>query len=237
MPGTTPGIFIYVVFGTTRSSRQKVAQVWQKATHCVQEIWSSSIRRKPASSEQLPAYVEGRITVQRSLTVTSAARGQASRMYDEENLSESSDIWMKDITDTKVKRSKSAMSMAASSMKPLPLPPMSANNKPAFKTTVSSGPTRAAPDVPVSAFNKMTGIEEKSNPRAGGFSPLSRATTSDSLRVPDDFEHLGTEHSDDSGPILPIQRPEVRFSKDVYDAVKRASGRDRRSKNFSRPHQ
>lgn len=110
----------------------------------------------------------------------------------------------------------------------------------------------------------LSAIEEKSSvgdvtttsDDGAGFDldDMTRPNTGDSLRVPlEDYYHggLGPEHSDDSGPILPIQRPEVRFAPaDMYYDQQnhhhgqekggpggKTSRRDRLSKNFSRPRQ
>lgn len=254
MPGTTPGIFIYIVFGTTRSSRQKVAKLiphWLKLPSGGLRSCFTRITKKhslASSTETLPTHEErgdsaGGITVQRSLTVTSAARtARSSQLYvsggsgSGAESSESSDIWLKELTP---KRSHSTLSTSQSSAKK-PLPPLPLSNKAAtFNTTVPAGLPPPLPlarllasPVPVSAFNNrmhLAEIEEKDDDES-----MSRTTTADSLRVPY-HEDRCAEHSDDSGPILPIQRPEVRFSQDVIDAVRRASGRNRHSRNFSRP--
>lgn len=236
IPGTTPGIFLFIVFGTTRSSRQKIKELlpkqWQESSPL------SCFGRRPHPD---PSSGTG-ITIQRSLTVTSAARTRASHLYDNEDLSEStSDIWMKDMPPPH-KRADSALSFQIANMKPLPLAPGSPSSGGGLRTTVtcSSGtPTKKSPGMvaTVTAFNELAPIEERRRRKSmdGGLSALSRTTTNESLQVPDEYDRLGVEHSDDSGPILPIQRPEVRFSKDVVEIVRQAGGRVRHSRNFSRP--
>ncbi|KAJ4407282.1 hypothetical protein N0V82_009951 [Gnomoniopsis sp. IMI 355080] len=230
IPGTTPGIFLFIVFGTTRASRQKLANL-------VPKNWQNSpilrcCGRRPEGTKS--SSRENGITIQRSLTVTSAARTRASRIYDQENLSESSDVWMKDLT----KRSDSSSSFrTAANMKPLPLAPSSGSG---LRTTITCSPnsTQRSPivgTIPLSFHKDLSTIEEKDN--SGGFE-MSRSTTADSLQLPDDYARLGSEHSDDSGPILPIQRPEERFAKNVanvVDNMRQASGRVRQSRNFSLP--
>ncbi|KAJ4389625.1 hypothetical protein N0V93_007096 [Gnomoniopsis smithogilvyi] len=222
IPGTTPGIFLFIVFGTTRASRQKMVDLIPKK-------WQNSPILCCGRRHDTKPTGETGITIQRSLTVTSASRTRASRMYDQEDLSESSDVWMQDLT----KRSDSAMSFQIANMKPLPLTPSGSG----LRTTVtcSSNSSKRSPGVGTTTFTELSAIEEKRN--SDGFA-LSRTTTSESLQVPDDYSRLGAEHSDDSGPILPIQRPEVRFAKNVVtvvDNVRQASGRARQSRNFSRP--
>lgn len=208
------------MFGTTRASRQKIKDLLPKSWKGSSCLWCGRRQQtKPAG--------ETGITIQRSLTVTSMARARASRIDDEENLSESSDIWMKDLT----KRSDSVMSIQISNMKPLPLVPGG------VKTTVTSSANskKRSPGGAIASFKDLSAIETKRN--SDGLA-LSRSTTNESLQVPDDYNRLGAEHSDDSGPILPIQRPEVRFSKNVVtvvDNMRQASGKVRHSRNFSRP--
>lgn len=222
IPGTTPGIFLFIVFGTTRASRQKIANL-------VPKKWQNSRLMCCGRRQDTRLPSDSGITIQRSLTVTSAARTRASRVYDDDNLSETSEIWMNDLS----KRSDSAMSFQIANMKPLPLAPSGS----ALRTTVtcSSNSTKRSPIGSITTTKDLSAIEEKED--SSGFQ-MSRTTTSESLQVPDDLYRLGAEHSDDSGPILPIQRPEVRFANSVVtvvDNVRQASGRVRHSKNFSRP--
>lgn len=223
MPGTTPGIFIFVVFGTTASSRKKLANLliprsWRESSRCLGRHKSRS------STPDLLTSGEGGITVKRSLTVTSTSRLRPSAAHEDE-FSDPSMISMDDLTQ----RSDSTQSVQISYMKPLPLtpgtPPTSRFNTP---TKDMSGRGATA-----SKVRELTSIEEKDSVGGGA---LTRTNTDDSLRVPD-IQVLGTEHSDDSGPILPIQGHEVRLSRDMF-TMSREDNRnkaDRRSTNFLRP--
>jgi hypothetical protein len=84
-----------------------------------------------------------------------------------------------------------------------------------------------------SNVRELTSIEEKDSVGGGA---LTRTNTDDSLRVPD-IQGLGTEHSDDSGPILPIQGHEVRLSRDMFTLNNESSRNkgDRKPMNFLRP--
>lgn len=222
LPGTTPGIFLFIVFGTTRASRQKIADLVPKS-------WRESSlpccgRRRPTNPPN-----DGGITIQRSLTVTSASRTRASRIDDDEDMSETSDIWLKDLP----KRSDSGVSFQIANMKPLPLTPSNASGIRTTITCNSKNTSKRSPVVGISPFRDLSSIDEKDDLER---ETISRATTNESLQVPDDYSRA--EHSDDSGPILPIQRPEVRFAKNVttvVDSVRQAGGKVRHSRNFSRP--
>ncbi|KAL1860245.1 hypothetical protein Daus18300_009299 [Diaporthe australafricana] len=229
MPGTTPGIFIFVVFGTTASSRKKLADL------LIPKSWRgpSRTRRggKSPSSTPDPLASDGGITVKRSLTVTSTSRLRAHQAL-EDDFSEPSMISMEDLG----KRSDTARSVQISSMKPLPLTPGSPPPTSRFNNT----PTKGISDTrggATSNIRELTSIEEKDSMGGGGGGALTRTNTDDSLRIPD-IGVLGAEHSDDSGPILPIQGHERRLSRDMF-TMNRNSSRDRagegRSKNFSRP--
>ncbi|KAL2288629.1 hypothetical protein FJTKL_03325 [Diaporthe vaccinii] len=227
MPGTTPGIFIFVVFGTTASSRKKLVNLlipksWRESSSCCLG------RRKSRSSTPGPlSSGEGGITVKRSLTVTSTSRLRAGQAYDDD-FSEPSMISMDDLT----RRSDGTRSVHVSYMKPLPLtpgsPPTSRFNTPT-KDSSSRGGT-------FSNVRELTSIEEKNSVGGGA---LTRTNTDDSLRlrVPD-IQVLGAEHSDDSGPILPIQGHGVRLSRDMFTLNREGSRSkgDRKSLNFLRPN-
>lgn len=231
MPGTTPGIFIFVVFGTTASSRKKLANL------LIPRGWRESPRccfggRKSRSSTPGPlSSGEGGITVKRSLTVTSTSRLRAGQVHDDD-YSEPSMISMDDLT---TRRSDSTRSVQISYMKPLPLTPGSPPTS-RFNTPTKDGSSRGGGGGGGATSNvrELTAIEEKDSVRGGG--ALTRSNTDDSLRVPD-IQVLGAEHSDDSGPILPIQGREVRLSRDMFGTNGGGSRNkgDRRSMNFLRP--
>lgn len=245
MPGTTPGIFLYIIFGTTASSKQKLAAALarvlpRRRRELLPNVPNgrggcfSCLRRKTADlpTTNAPVAGGGKITIERSLTMTSSTRLRSSGKYGDEELPDPTDIWMNDIP----RRSESAMSY--NRMKPLPLAPNPSFSK--FRGTgtgtAAYGPAISPTDFttvsPKPAGGRLTAIDEKSN--VGGGS-ASRPTTGDSSRVQDDYHRLDPEHSDDSGPILPIQRQEVRFSADVFNPARPAASRDRQSKNFSLP--
>lgn len=224
MPGTTPGIFIFVVFGTTASSRKKLANL------LIPKSWRDSPRccfggRKSRSSTPDPLSLgQGGITIKRSLTVTSTSRLRAGQVHDDD-FSEPSMISMDDLT----RRSDSTRSVQISYMKPLPLtpgsPPTSRFNTPTKDYSGRGGTS--------SNVRELTSIEEKDSVRGGA---LTRTNTDDSLRVPG-MQVLGAEHSDDSGPILPIQGHEVRLSRDMFSTNgdgSRTRG-DRKSMSFLKP--
>lgn len=226
MPGTTPGLFIFVVFGTTASSRKKLANL------LIPKSWRESPRccfggRKSRSSTADPlSSREGGITVKRSLTVTSTSRLRAGQAHDDD-YSEPSMISMDDLT---TRRSDSTRrSVQISYMKPLPLtpgsPPTSRFNTPTKDASGRGGTT--------SNVRELMSIEEKDSVGGGA---LTRTNTDDSLRVPG-IQVLGTEHSDDSGPILPIQGHEVRRSRDMFTMNGGGSRNKgvRKSMNFSKP--
>lgn len=224
MPGTTPGLFIFVVFGTTASSRKKLTNLlipksWRESSRrCFGRSKSRSTTPDPLSSG------DGGITVKRSLTVTSTSRLRAAQAHDDD-YSEPSIISMDDLT----RRSESTRSVQISYMKPLPLtpgsPPTSRFNTPTKDASSRGGTT--------SNVRELMSIEEKDSVVGGA---LTRTNTDDSLRVPG-MQVLGTEHSDDSGPILPIQGHEVRLSRDMFTTNgegSRSKG-DRRSISFLKP--
>ncbi|KAK7706911.1 hypothetical protein SLS63_013826 [Diaporthe eres] len=223
MPGTTPGIFIFVVFGTTASSRKKLVNLlipksWRESPSCCFG------RRKSRSSTPDPlSSGEGGITVKRSLTVTSTSRLRAGQVYDDD-FSEPSMISMDDLT----RRSDGTRSVHVSYMKPLPLtpgsPPTSRFNTPT-KDSSSRGGTS-------SNVRELTSIEEKNSVGGGA---LTRTNTDDSLRVPD-IQGLGAEHSDDSGPILPIQGHDVRLSRDMFTLNREGSQKTVLSANLLVSH-
>lgn len=222
MPGTTPGIFTFVVFGTTASSRKKLANLliprsWRESsTGCFGRRTSRSF------SPDLLTSGEGGITVKRSLTVTSTSRLRPSPAHDE--LSEPSMISMEDLT----RGSDSTQLVQISYMKSLPLtpgsPPTSRFNTPTEETSSRGGTTSNA--------RELTSIEETDSARGGS---LTRTNTDDSLRAPD-LQVLGAEHSDDSGPILPIQGHDVRLSRDMFTSNRESTRKgDRKSMSFLRP--
>lgn len=299
MPGTTPGIFLYIVFGTTAASRQKFKEL------LVPKRWRGSSpssggccfgRSKPRKTE---AYGdvnnhyynndgdEGGIHVERSLTITRASRTRPPPLeaYDDEEFSEPSDISMSDLP----KRPDSIRSVSNSYNKPLPLAPQAAPSSKFTTRTVCSGgrplaasssssnnykssnryKNNSSSSSRVSSYAQqpqmsttgtattttshpafgglgLSAIEEKSSvgdaksnttgTSSDGFGLMTRTNTGDSqLRVPeDDYCWLGPEHSDDSGPILPIQRPEVRFAEHVDDPGAREK-KDWVARNFARP--
>ncbi|KAK2595868.1 hypothetical protein N8I77_013660 [Diaporthe amygdali] len=224
MPGTTPGIFIFVVFGTTASSRKKLANLLIPKSWRESQRFCLGRRKRKSSEPDALSLREGGITVKRSLTVTSTSRLRANPAHDDE-FSEPSMISMDDLT----KRSESSRSVQISYMKPLPktpdTPPISRFNTP------TKG---ASADGATANVRELTSIEEKDSTGGGG---LTRTNTDESLQVPD-IHVLGTEHSDDSGPILPIQGRELRLSRDMFTMDRdrrRNSAGEGRSKNFSRP--
>lgn len=219
MPGTTPGIFMFIVFGTTASSRNKIkALIKQPLNRCL-----SCFRPNRASPAALgaPGAHPGQITIERSLTITSASRARGSRKLDEEDIFDPNDIWMSDIP----RKTDSAMSMARTTTKPLPPVPLSK-----FATMTRYGPRAPSPEITSPAFGGLSAVDEKDS-----VDGLSRTATNESLRAADDYHYMGPDHSDDSGPILPIQRPEVRFSMDVLQASRGTTSDNHQSKNFSRP--
>lgn len=250
MPGTTPGIFLYIVFGTTAASRQKTKDLllpeWLRDALagflnrfccccggcCLRPRSTTS----PSGGKHLDqtAYTEGGITVERSLTITSASRiNRTTSTYEDDEFSNLSDISLGELN----KRPDSTLrSYQISRMKPLPLAPQTPISK--FTTTVSHGgggligrPPPPPPEITNPAFGGgLSAIEEKSIMDSG---LITRTNSDDSLRVPDDYHGLGPEHSDDSGPILPIQKPEVRFSTEIFYSSRERG--ERQSKNFSRP--
>lgn len=300
MPGTTPGIFIYVVFGTTAASRQKFKEKFYPKSWLEGGSPSSGGccfgRNKKQSNNTATRENDGGggIHVERSLTITSASRMRASQAYeyDDDQFSDPSDISMSDLP----KRPDSSREIQIGYMKSLPLAPNNNNNKTAVVAPASKFTTRTVAGGPLTSHfirgninsSKQPQMSNTSHPAFGGggggslglsaieekssvgdasvvsrsithtpnsdleggyiddFGLISRTNTDDSLRVPDDYLHgMGPEHSDDSGPILPIQRPEVRFAPDIYGygptttttttSTTRTSKRDRMSKNFSRP--
>lgn len=238
MPGTTPGIFLFVVFGTTASSRRKLADLFNP------ESWKERLegfgwyknRRASPSPTGGPLSNNG-IHVQHSLTITSASRANSSQVNDDpySNLypdpySDPGQISMSDLP----KLPAGAKSLHHSYMKPLPLTPQPPSSRfRTIATSVSSRPPRQG--WTTSRTHEMAAIEEKGSSVSAD--TLTRTSSDDSTRVPDDYYTLGPEHSDDSGPILPIQRQEVRFSRESFYA-NRARGRssaDDKYSNFSRP--
>lgn len=225
MPGTTPGIFTFVVFGTTASSRKKLANLlipksWRESPRCC----LGGRKSRSATPDPLSSG-EGGITVKRSLTVTSTSRLRAGQAHDDDDLSEPSMISMDDLT----RRSDSTRSVQISCMKPLPLTPGTQPTS-RFNTPAKDGSGRGAA---TSNVRELTRIEEKDSVGGGA---LTRTNTDESLRVPN-IQVLGAEHSDDSGPILPIQGHEVRLSRDMFTPNRdgsRSKG-DRRSMSFLRP--
>lgn len=238
MPGTTPGIFLFIVFGTTASSRQKIGALWDRIMpHRWRGLLPSSgnsrclccLGRKTTGSPTANAG-RGKITIERSLTITSSDRFQGSGKLTDEELADPADIWMDEIP----RRPGSAMSFDR--MKPLPLAP---HPPPSSRFRTFSAQTHGLSHAPLPDFTavsptsgRLTAIDEKSTIYGGS---VSRPTTGDSSRLPDDYNRLDPEHSDDSGPILPIQRHEVRFAVDALNPGRAAAARDRQSKNFSRP--
>lgn len=207
MPGTTPGIFIFVVFGTTASSRRKLADLFSlESWHEWLDGYCCFGSRRMGLSETDRPLSDGGIRVQHSLTITSASRGHSSQIIDDA-YSDPSQISMSDLP----KRPASAKSLRMSYMKPLPLAPQPSSSR--FKTIsscASEAPARHG--WTTTRIRELQAIEEKS----GVDDTLARTNSDDSLRVPDEYHILGPEHSDDSGPILPIQRQEVRFSRDSF---------------------
>ncbi|POS73590.1 hypothetical protein DHEL01_v208027 [Diaporthe helianthi] len=223
MPGTTPGIFIFLVFGTTTSSRKKLANLliprnWRESSTCCFGRRKSQTR--PSTPELLTSGERG-ITVKHSLTVTSSSRLRP-RPAHEDDFPRHSIISLDDLT----RRQDSTQSVHISSMKPLPLtpgsPPTSRFNTPIKEISSSGGTT--------SIVRELNSCEEKDGVRGGS---LTRTNTDDSFRVPN-MQVLGTEHSDDSGPILPIQGHDVRHSRDVStrEGIQKV---DKKSLSFLRP--
>lgn len=307
MPGTTPGIFLFVVFGTTAASRQKfkdkfLPKSWQLGVTPSYGGCCFGRRRRHHSSSGNPKghNEEGGIHVERSLTIASASRIRASQgVYrrdddldlddddGDDQFSDPSDIIINISMGDLPKRPESARSQVQvmsdhtpTYMKPLPLAPPNMFVVPSSKfttrtvcmsdsnsrrglalasnpfhsknnnstremsTTATTNPSRAAFRGGGAGGLGLSAIKEKSSVGGASFDvdDMTRPNTGDSLRVPlEDYYHggLGPEHSDDSGPILPIQRPEVRFAADdmYYNDQQggKPSRRDRLSKNFSRP--
>lgn len=221
MPGTTPGIFIFVVFGTTAASRRKVALAllpkrWTELSHSGSRTCLPCFgRKKPVPPTTGPL---AGITVERSLTITSASRARESRKVDmdDDEFSDPSEISMSDIP----RRPESAMSIRR--MKPLPLAPMmpSSRFRPLASYTANKS-TLENTSAPVGGLNAIGGkssVDDRS---------LSTMASNDSLRILDDYHRMGPDHSDDSGPILPIQRPEVRFSIDILKVGRGSALSDR----------
>ncbi|ROV94061.1 hypothetical protein VMCG_08219 [Cytospora schulzeri] len=228
MPGTTPGIFLFVVFGTTASSRRKLADLFSRESwHEWLDGFCCFKNRRSSPTPTGGLLNDGGIHVERSLTITSASRGHSSQVLDDP-YSDPSQISMSDLP----KRPASARSLQMSYMKPLPLTPQPPSSR--FRTTATSGSSSpAGHGWTTTRIRDLAAIEEKST----ASDTLTRTNSDDSLRVPDDYHTLGPEHSDDSGPILPIQRQEVRFSREnLY--INRARSRslaDDKYSNFSRP--
>ncbi|KUI64014.1 hypothetical protein VM1G_10799 [Cytospora mali] len=230
MPGTAPGIFLFVVFGTTASSRRKLSNL------LIPDSWHESPRglccfgrrrMSPPPSHSPFSCCDGGIRIQRSLTITSSSQVRSSRIIGD-YFSEPSEISMSHLP----KRPESARSVQISYMKPLPLAPPPHSS--VFRVTATSASNTPPKDGwTTTRIRELAAIEEKAVDDT-----LARTSTDDSLRVPDDYQTLEPEHSDDSGPILPIQRQEVRFSgENLYmnRARSRGSADDKHSKNFSRP--
>ncbi|ROV96878.1 hypothetical protein VPNG_09238 [Cytospora leucostoma] len=101
MPGTTPGIFIFVVFGTTASSRAKLADLlvpagWRENTRGCFRLGSRQASTPPVR-DPLTSYDSG-IHVQRSLTITSTRRGHMSYINDEDlDSSDTGDVFLTDL--------------------------------------------------------------------------------------------------------------------------------------------
>ncbi|ROV92884.1 hypothetical protein VSDG_06356 [Cytospora chrysosperma] len=179
MPGTTPGIFLFVVFGTTSSSRRKLADLFSR------ESWHE--------------WLDGFRCFDRRRTGTPPVD--------------------RPLSDGGIRRPASTKSLRMSYMKPLPLAPHPSTSR--FRTIsscASEGPARNG--WTTARIRELQAIEEK----RGVDDTLARTESYDSLRIPDDYHTLGPEHSDDSGPILPIQRQEVRFSRENF-YVNRAKSR------------
>lgn len=232
MPGTTPGIFIFVVFGTTASSREKLADL------LVPTRWRENARKRscfggrPASTppvrDPLASYDSG-IRVQRSLTITSTHRGHASHVNDEDlDFFDTGDVFLSDLP----KRPESTASVYITHLKPLPLTTQPSSSKSKTQATPASVILQRDGWTTTRTHNLPTAREK--NTLAG---ELKRTSTDDSLRALSDYQTVGSEHSDDSGPILPIQRQEVRFSRDVSYVNRAGSRIDNKwqSKDLSRP--
>lgn len=207
MPGTTPGIFVFVVFGTTASSRRKLAGLLIPKSWREQSRGSCCFGRRrmspPSTSGPLTSCSSG-IHVQRSLTIASASRVHENHMMDED-VSVTGEISMTDLPT----RASSSRSVQISYMKPLPLAPPPPSSR--FRIV----PTSASENTPshgwtTTRIRELAAIEEQGRVD----DTLTRTITDDSLQASDDCHSLGPEHSDDSGPILPIQRQEVRFSRE-----------------------
>lgn len=249
MPGTTPGIFLFVVFGTTASSRRKLADLcnlesWREWLEGLG--WYNSRRHRMSPSPRGGSRLgDGGIHVQRSLTVTSVSRARSDHGTDDDD---DDDVYSDPYPDpghismSNLPRrpASSARSPQASYMKPLPLTPQPPSSR--FKTTAASSapensPTRHGWSSTSTMTTTTTTMTTNTRARELAAPPPSEkrkkmmrsAASADTLArtiSDDDYYHtLGPEHSDDSGPILPIQRQEeVRFSRgDSY--VNRARGR------------
>ncbi|PSS02415.1 hypothetical protein BD289DRAFT_237725 [Coniella lustricola] len=298
IPGTTPGIFIYIVFGTTAASRQKVADLFSRQDGALARGWQSLCsylsccgqgRRRNNSNDREAtggARTPGGtgITVERSLTITSTSRihGASHPYGNEDDLvssvsSNQSDISLDEVPklpgQQRVKvapwRQESHMVLDSAQLpSPKPLPKskfiaMGGAQQPARTTrfdtsspisTTSSTPTTPTPtgttNVGVRGISSVPIIDEKrraalENDDSGAIVRLSAVVDEDTLQVPgqqqrpDGYHRMGPEHSDDSGPTLPIQKPEVRFDTgaDTIIADSAATGGGyRRGEKHARSH-
>ena len=232
MPGTTPGIFIFIVFGTTASSRQKLRDLLipERLRGSSRRCCCFRRRRPSSSSTRGPlTSCDGGIHVEHSLTITSDSRMRGSHIIDDD-FPDPRDIRMSDLP----KRSDSARSVHITHLKPLPLTPQTPSSRFRSLSSPASDPAVGRSWGTTTTTIRELPIEEKSSAE----DTLTRTNSDDSLRVPDDYHTLGPEHSDDSGPILPIQRQEVRFSREnlyINRNRSRSLADDWQSKNFSRP--
>lgn len=128
-----------------------------------------------------------------------------------------------------------ADSMHVSYLKPLSLTPQPPISR--FKTiatSASNGPARHSWTM-TTRIRELAAIEERSS--SASAVTLMRTNSDDSLRVPDDYRATGSENSDDSGPILPIQRQEVQFPRETFyvNGARSQSLADEKYSSFSRP--
>lgn len=264
IPGTTQGIFLCIIFGTTAASRKKVFEALIPST-----LRDRRKRRQKHKQQAARITNGGTIKVETSLTITS---GKAASMLssprkgdddvDDENESSPSSVDTISLTDlpqrSGTNRSYSTVSFAvASARKPLPAAPPATRKQHRLDSyhcqlspptsrfralhSAADGAVRRPEAVARSRWAVAEQQEDEEAKREQAVENNLDLERAWSVEDEDDYHRLGTDHSDDSGPILPIQRPEVRFA---LGQGQRQRDRDRdsrlvrpalRSKSFSRP--
>lgn len=242
IPGTTQGVFLYIIFGTTAASRKKVLEI------LVPKTWRGSclgrVMKKQQQPAPLPSGTSGAIKVETSLTITSGTQKTDLDLDiddddDEENAKLSDPSETISLADMKPRRTRSTVSFHVSANKPLPPTPL--RSHPTRPPPVSKfSRTMSSPEnvyLPSSMKRRGPQEDERYLKELDDSFDLSRTRSEESSRPAtgassDEWHRLGPEHSDDSGPILPIQRPEVRFAEgDNSRQARSALG----LKSFSRP--